>query len=98
MSRKEDDEEDEEEEEEGIDAYLSDRTFLKALDVAFSAGKISTSLLQRKLGIGYSKAAKYIDVMESFGVVSELNGQRPRDVLITAEDWKELLAKRSLDD
>ena len=87
-----------EEDEDSNESILSDATFNEALDIAFSTGKISTSLLQRKLFIGYSKAAMLIDAMEDLGIVSEINGQKPREVLITKEEWKELLAKRSLDD
>ena len=68
--------------------YLSDRQFLDAVDVAIESRKISTSLIQRKLSIGYGKAAKFIDLMEDMGIVGEANGQRPREVLITANEWK----------
>ena len=54
-------------------------------------GKVSTSLLQRKLSIGYSRAAKYLDSMEAIGVVSEPNGQKPRDVLMSMDEWHEKL-------
>ena len=53
------------------------------------SGKISTSLIQRKLSIGYGKAAKFIDVMESIGIVSEPNGQKPREVLMTRSEYYE---------
>ncbi len=86
------------EEENEADGILSDQTFLKAIDIALGAGKVSTSLLQRKLRIGYAKAARYIDCMEDFGIVSESNGQRPREVLVTVKEWKEFLEKRNFDD
>ena len=76
---------------------LNDQQFLDAVDLAVRSGKISTSLIQRKLSIGYGKAAKFIDIMEEMGIVSEPNGQRPRDVLITRDEWHETLARRSLD-
>ena len=68
-----------------------DEQFLEAVEVVVDAGKASTSLIQRKLGIGYGKAAKYIDLMCDMGVVGEANGAKPRDVLITLEEWKEKL-------
>ncbi len=76
---------------------LNDQQFLDAVELAIKSKKISTSLLQRKISIGYSKAAKYIDAMEDLGIVSEPNGQKPRDILITMDDWHEMLARRSLD-
>ena len=78
--------------------YLNDQKFLDAVNVAVTTGKISTSLLQRKLSIGYGKAAKYVDIMEDMGIVSESNGQKAREVLITKDEWHEKLARISLDD
>ena len=55
----------------------------------YEAGKIavdnqqaSVSLLQRKLRVGYSRAGRLIDELESLGVISEHNGSKPRDVLV----------------
>ena len=75
----------------------NNQEFLDAVDVAVSSGKISTSLLQRKLSIGFGKAAKFIDSMEDLGIVSGPNGQKPRDVLITKDEWHEKLSRVSLD-
>ncbi len=75
----------------------SDQQFLDAVHLAITSKKISTSLLQRRLSIGYGKAAKYIDEMEAIGVVSEPKGQKPRDVLITMDEWNEKLARVALD-
>ena len=88
---------DDDDSDEGDIGYLNDQQFLDAVDIAIRSNKISTSLLQRKIKIGYGKAAKYIDTMEEMGIVSEPNGQRPRDVLITRDEWHEMLARRSLD-
>ena len=79
------------------EGYLNDRQFLDAVDVAVNTRKISTSLIQRKLSIGYGKAAKFIDIMEDMGIVGEANGQRPREVLITPDEWREKLARATLD-
>ena len=79
------------------EGYLNDRQFLDAVEVAVNSRKISTSLIQRKLSIGYGKAAKFIDVMEDMGIVGEANGQRPREVLLTPDEWREKLARASLD-
>jgi S-DNA-T family DNA segregation ATPase FtsK/SpoIIIE len=79
------------------EGYLNDRQFLDAVEVAVNTRKISTSLIQRKLSIGYGKAAKFIDIMEDMGIVGEANGQRPREVLISPDEWREKLARASLD-
>lgn len=60
-----------------------DTLFLDALEVAVGNGKISTSLLQRRLGIGYSRAAKLIDRMSELGYIGEANGHKERCVYIT---------------
>ena len=77
--------------------YYSDQQFLDAVELAIRSRKVSTSLLQRKLSIGYGKAAKYIDAMEELGIVSEPKGQKPRDVLLSMDDWHEKLSRVSLD-
>ena len=61
-----------------------------AVEVALDAGKISTSLIQRKLKLGYGRAAKLIDRMEQLGYVSAPDGNHPREVLITRSMWQEL--------
>ena len=80
------------------DDICSDETFLGAVDAVIANGKASTSLIQRKLSIGYGKAAKFIDIMEELGIVSEPNGSKPRDVRVTRDEWHEMLSRRSLDD
>ena len=80
------------------EGYLNDRQFLDAVEVAVNSRKISTSLIQRKLSIGYGKAAKFIDIMEEMGVVGEANGQRPREVLLTPDEWREKLMRTQLED
>ncbi len=63
----------------------------QALELAVETGKISTSLIQRRLSLGYGRAAKLIDTMEVRGFVSAPDGQRPRDVLITRQQFQELV-------
>lgn len=63
----------------------------QALELAVETGKISTSLIQRRLSLGYGRAAKLIDTMEARGFVSAPDGQRPRDVLITRQQFQELV-------
>ena len=66
---------------------LSDPKFLESVDIALTQGKISTALLQRRLSIGFGKAARYIDAMEEMGIVSERCGAKPREVLLSREEW-----------
>lgn len=75
--------------------YINDTDFLEAVDIALDQGQISTALLQRKLSIGFSKAIRFIDYMESLGVVGEKNGAKPRNVLITKEEWVKIYNKLS---
>ena len=64
-----------------------------ALELAVTTGKISTSLIQRKLSLGYGRAAKLIDRMQELGFVSEPSGQKPREVLITREQFMEMIMR-----
>jgi S-DNA-T family DNA segregation ATPase FtsK/SpoIIIE len=66
-----------------------------AIELAVECGKISTSLIQRRLQLGYGRAAKIIDMMERRGIVSAPEGQKPRAVLITREQYLEMQMNRS---
>lgn len=63
-----------------------DDEYRDAVRVVVEAGKASTSLLQRRLRIGYSKAARIMEEMEENGIIGAQDGSRPRDVLITSLD------------
>ena len=76
----------------------SDPLMDQALEVAFESGKISTSLLQRRLSVGYGRAAKIIDKMEQLGYVSAPDGQKPRELRITKQEYMELCAKGGVED
>ena len=80
------------------EGYLNNKQFLDSVEIAVNQGQISTSLLQRKISIGFGKAAKFIDIMEDMGIVGEKNGTKPRQVLITKEEWREKLARTTYDD
>ncbi len=75
-----------------------DDKFYDALEIAVDSGKISSSYLQRKLNLGFQRAARIIDMMEELGYIGEPNGSKPRDVLITKQDFLELMMKRNEDD
>lgn len=71
-----------------------DPKFYDAVEIAVEMGKISTSLLQRRLSLGYGRAAKIIDRMEQMGVVGPQEGQKPRTILITRQDYQEMILHR----
>ncbi len=73
-----------------------DSKFHDAVKLAVEEGKISTSLMQRRLGVGYGRAAKIIDTMEQMGYVSKPDGNKPRRVLITAEEYAQRLTDGTL--
>ena len=67
----------------GSDAE-SDPLYDQAVQLIAESGKCSTSWIQRKLGIGYNRAAKIVEAMEKNGVVGPPNGSKPREILISA--------------
>jgi DNA segregation ATPase FtsK/SpoIIIE-like protein len=66
---------------EGIDEKMSE-----ALELVLQDGKASASYLQRRLSLGYSRAARIIDELEIAGIIGSANGSKPRDVLIGSYD------------
>ena len=81
---------------EGGDSEGGDSKFRDAVKLAIDEGKISTSLMQRRLGVGYGRAAKIIDTMEELGYVSKPDGNKPRRVLITMEEYMNRVVNNSL--
>jgi S-DNA-T family DNA segregation ATPase FtsK/SpoIIIE len=75
----------------------NDPKFREAVKLAIDAGKISTSLMQRMLGVGYGRAAKIIDRMEDLGYVSAPDGNKPRRVLITMQEYMEKVINDDID-
>lgn len=71
-----------------------DPKFMECVHVAVESGKISTSLLQRRMGLGYGRAAKIIDRMTDMGIVSAPDGQKPRNVLISMSDYQEMVMRK----
>jgi len=65
----------------GIDGEL-DELFRQAVEIVCQYDRASASLLQRRLSIGYARAARIIDQLEVAGVVSPAEGSKPREVLI----------------
>jgi S-DNA-T family DNA segregation ATPase FtsK/SpoIIIE len=73
-----------------MDSDGLDPKFREAVKVAVESGRIATSLLQRKLEIGYGRAAKIIDQMEERGYVSAAEGNKPRRILISKADFMQM--------
>lgn len=71
---------------EGLDV---DSKMEEAIKCVIEAGQASTSLLQRRLKVGYARAGRMIDDMEQMGVVGPYQGSKPRDVLMTYNEWLE---------
>lgn len=64
-----------------------------AVDIMLEIGQASTSMLQRKLKLGYSRASRLVDQMEERGIVGPFNGSKPREILITKAQWQEMKMK-----
>ena len=77
---------------EGCDELLG-----AAVEVILETGQASVSMLQRRLKLGYSRAARLVDQMEERGIVGPFEGSKPRQLLITKEQWQELKMKGSFD-
>ena len=72
-------------EQDDADELLND-----AIDLVMDMGQASASMLQRKFKIGYSRAGRIVDQMEARGLISGYDGSKPRQVLISKEEWQEL--------
>lgn len=70
----------------GAGGSNADPMYQKAVQTVIESGKASTSFLQRRLGIGFSRAARIVDDMEQAGIVGPSNGSRPREVLVASID------------
>ncbi len=71
-----------------------DPVFDEAVEIVVSSGQASVSMLQRRLKLGYSRAARLVDQMEERGIVGPFEGSKPRAVLITKSDWQERMARK----
>ena len=60
------------------------------MEVILETGQASTSMLQRRLKLGYSRAARLVDQLEERGYVGPFEGSKPRQLLITKEKWQEM--------
>ena len=71
------------------DIDTSDERLEDAIDFVVESGTCSTSSLQRRLKLGYGRAARLVDIMEEMGIVGPLEGSKPRQVLMTKQEWAE---------
>ena len=76
----------------GGDDY--DELLPAAVDIVLEVGQASVSMLQRRLKIGYGRGARLVDQMEELGVVGPFEGSKPRQLLITKEQYAEMKYKR----
>ena len=67
-----------------------DELLPQAVDVILDTKQASVSMLQRRLKLGYSRAARLVDQMEELGIVGPFEGSKPRQILITREQWQEM--------
>jgi len=86
------DEDGEEESEEssssgGFKKFDKDEVYEEAVKLVLESGEASVSMLQRRLGLGYTRAARLIDMMEDEGIVGPYKGSKPRDLLMSLEEY-----------
>ena len=74
--------------EEGGEEY--DELLPSAIEVVVETGQASVSMLQRRLKLGYARAARLVDQMEERGYVGPFEGSKPRQLLITRAQWQEM--------
>jgi S-DNA-T family DNA segregation ATPase FtsK/SpoIIIE len=72
------------------DELEGDELLPQAVDVVLETGQASVSMLQRRLKLGYARAARIVDEMEEKGIVGPFQGSKPRNILITKEQWEEM--------
>ncbi len=71
------------------DELDGDEMLPAAVDVILETGQASVSMLQRRLKLGYARAARIVDEMEEKGIVGPFQGSKPRTILITKEQWEQ---------
>jgi S-DNA-T family DNA segregation ATPase FtsK/SpoIIIE len=70
------------------DELDGDEMLPAAVDVILETGQASVSMLQRRLKLGYARAARIVDEMEEKGIVGPFQGSKPRAILVTKEQWE----------
>ena len=81
-----------ENEEENTGQIKQDQLLPDAVEIVMSTGQASTSNIQRRLGVGYTRAARLVDTMEELHIIgASAGGNKPREILMTSEQAKELI-------
>jgi S-DNA-T family DNA segregation ATPase FtsK/SpoIIIE len=77
----------------------TDPFLMEAIDTVVDLGQASASFIQRRFKVGYARAGRIIDQMEARGIISGYEGSKPRQVLVSKEQWQELkMAKSTSED
>lgn len=71
----------------GNEMAMDDELYDEALKLVLEINQASVSILQRRMRLGYTRAARLIDIMEQNGIVGPYCGSKPRDILINREEW-----------
>lgn len=74
------------------DELGGDEMLTAAVDVFMESGQASVSMLQRRLKLGYARAARIVDEMQEKGIVGPFQGSKPRTILVTKEQWEAMKA------
>ena len=74
-----------------------DELFEDAVKCVLDAGQCSTTYVQRRLKVGYARAARLVDEMENRGIVGQPDGSKPREVLITKAQWSEFQLRNHME-
>ena len=67
--------------------FEKDEVYEEAVKTVLESRQASVSMLQRRLGLGYTRAARLVDMMEDEGIVGPYQGSKPRDILVTTEEY-----------
>lgn len=73
-----------------------DELMPQAITIVVESGQASVSMLQRRLKLGYARAARLVDQMEERGIVGPFEGSKPRQVLITKDDWMQIQLRQKI--
>ncbi len=80
--------------EDGGDDEEVDNLLAAAVEIVIESGQASVSYLQRRLKLGFSRAARLVDQMEARGIVGPSEGSKPRQLLITRQQWQEIQMRK----